>query len=466
MTSKSGEGTELTITAVGDMWEGGFRRMAVYDEPEFMVLVKLIRDADVGFVNMETNLLDKQNKNPYAGVGQPLWAIERHQADPIIAEDLRWLGFNICSCAMNHSHDFGPEGIFSTIRVLDKVGFTQAGIGATLSEASLPGYMQTKKGAVAIISSYAPAFHGIIATDPSPEHNAGWPGVNGIRADWILDPETWEAYKNMAERIGGGLMGVRPAEPWDREYFGVDTLQVNGFMFVLKGKEPGNYARTKVRDEDLKRNVRSVKGAAGIADWVIYALHDHTSDGLGSDPDVPSGSTMTLARACIDAGADVFIGTGMQGYRGIELYRNKPIFYNIGVWQETVESMWRQPMQVYEALRLTKDDDISTVVDRMNVLFNRKAGYRGDYFRMEKELYWSGLLVTMKLEGEQGPDRKVTEIKLYPCDLRGDLPRAQRGRPILAKGKVSKKVLEVLKKKSTKLGTEIEIKGDIGVVKL
>lgn len=474
MNSESKEGIELTITAVGDVWMGGFRRTAVYDEPEYMGLVKLIRNADVGFVNIETLFLDEMNKVPYQPIGQPI-GIERHSADPIIAEDLKWMGFNICATAMNHSNDFGTEGIFSTKRVLDEAGFTQAGIGATLSEATLPSYMQTKKGAVAIISAYSSPFWGQMATDPTPlAPDIARPGVNGIRADWVVDPTSFEKIREVL-KIGG--TGLRNADQWWKDYFGTDDVIHAPPLYIIKGDEPGTYAYTQPRKADLERNLRAVKGAAGTADWVIFALHDHTRNGIGFNPNDPSSSTKTTARACIDAGADAFFGTGgteEPGCKGIEIYKNKPIFWTLGVWWEAVESMWRQPWEVYDELLLPLDADISTIVDRMNQMFGRKGTDRKTLektwgegaYEKDKELYWSSFLATMKLEGEQGPNRKVTEIKLYPCDQRGDRPRAQRGRPLLTKGRLARKILGRLKENSAKYGTEIQIKKDIGIVKL
>ncbi len=470
MTKDRREGTELTITAVGDVWEGGFRRMGIHDEPEYLELINKIREADVGFVNMETLFLDDKNKVNYQSMGQPT-AIERHSAEPIIAKDLRSIGFNMCSTAMNHTIDFGPEGVFSTMRVLDEVGFTHAGIGATLSEASLPSYMQTKKGAVAIISAFTSPFWGLMATDPSPlATDTHRPGVNGIRADWIVDPDNWEKI-NEVQKIGAA--GLRDADAWWKEHFGTDDVLKAAPLYIVKGKEPGSYAYTIPRKSDLERNVRSVKGAAGMADWVIYALHDHTTDGLGADRSNPSSSTKTIAKAVIDAGADVFFGTASNGesaYKGIEIYKNKPIFWTLGVWAEMVEGMYFQPWDVFDGLLLPLDADVSTVVDRMNQMFGRK-GYDKktlelNWSREDKDLYWSAFLATMKFEGAQGPDRKVTEIKLIPCDLRGDLPRAQRGRPVRARGIIASKVLGLLKENSAKYGTEIEIKNETGIVKL
>jgi poly-gamma-glutamate synthesis protein (capsule biosynthesis protein) len=263
--------------------------MAVYDEPEFMALVNLIRDADVGFVNMESNFLDDKNQVPYRPIGQAS-GIERHHADNIAAQDLQWMGFDICSTAMNHSVDYGYEGILSTKRVLDEAGFIHAGIGATLSEATLPGYMQTKKGAVAIISSYSPSFWALQATDPSPlAPTMARPGVNGVRTNWVVDPQTFEKMKTLSKEFAGPLSaiysGIRPADPWWEAHLGAEAIMLSGCIYVIKGKKKGTYAYTQPRQSDLERNVRAVKGAAGMADWVIYAVHDHTRDGKGMDSD-------------------------------------------------------------------------------------------------------------------------------------------------------------------------------------
>jgi poly-gamma-glutamate synthesis protein (capsule biosynthesis protein) len=443
---------------VGDVWLGGWRRFSMFKEPEFLKMVELIRRADVGYVNMETSFLDDENRYPYYDGGKEDEG-ERHSADPITAEDLRWMGFDICSTAMNHSYDFGPEGIFSTRRVLDKVGFTHAGIGQDLDQASFPGFMQTDKGTVAIVSAYANAdFLFQQAMNASRSGCIGKPGVNGARVDYVMDPNTWDTLKNNLRKVG-----IWVAEyPWWTEQFGGETFQMMGHYFV-KGREPGTYASTQMRQLDLERNVRAVQEAAGMADWVIFGCHDHSPstrvDAEGKPN--PSRAVETFVKACMDAGADVYFGTGGAGsYQGIEIYRNKPIFWNIGVWEESVESMWRQPLNMYEMMGKNRDTPIHELHDQYNERVWKNPQY------VDPELYWSGLLVTLKLDGEQGPDRRVTEIKLYPCDLLGDRPRAIRGRPVLATGSIARKVLTVMKTKSAQYGTKITIKDDVGTVTL
>ena len=86
--------------------------MGIYDEPEYMELVKLIQDSDVGFVNMETLFLDDQNRVPYQAMGQPL-CIERHSADPIIAATYAMIAaetIGLGTCMLGAVHPFIQNG--------------------------------------------------------------------------------------------------------------------------------------------------------------------------------------------------------------------------------------------------------------------------------------------------------------------------------------------------------------------
>jgi len=60
-----------------------------------------------------------------------------------------------------------------------------------------------------------------------------------------------------------------------------------------------------------------------MADLVLVTHNGHESD--GSDRYKPAKFIETYARACIDAGADAFLGHGPHLLRGIEIYKGKPI---------------------------------------------------------------------------------------------------------------------------------------------
>jgi poly-gamma-glutamate synthesis protein (capsule biosynthesis protein) len=360
---------------------------------------------------------------------------------------------------MNHSYDYGYEGILSTIRVLNDAGFAHAGIGRDLDHATFPGFLQTPKGTVAIVSAYAGDDYLFqLALNPTASGSFGKPGVNGVRVDFVLDPTTWESLRSTFQSLGLRANNY----PWLRDQFGGETLELKGHYYFVKGNEPGTYVRTQPRKQDLDRNIRAVREAAGMADWVIFACHYHTPstrfDEHGNPN--PTEAVEILAKACLDAGADVVVGTGGGGgaYQGIEIYGSKPILWNLGVFIENVESMLRQPATIYEMMGLDQNAPIHVLHDRLN----KRIWKRAD--KVPATLYWSGLLATIELVGGRGADCHVKEIKLHPCDLHGEKPRAVRGRPTMAGEEVANAVLEKLKYKSAQYGTEVKIKGGIGII--
>ena len=66
----------------------------------------------------------------------------------------------------------------------------------------------------------------------------------------------------------------------------------------------------------------------------------------------------------------------------------------------------------------------------------------------------------------QFKSRKLAEIRLHPVDLGHGRSRAQRGRPMLASGDVTKQIFERLRRLSSAYGTEIVQQGETAVVSL
>ncbi len=79
---------------------------------------------------------------------------------------------------------------------------------------------------------------------------------------------------------------------------------------------------------DAARIFDSIKTArAAGAALVIAYQHDHYWE---PDNRVTPEWKRVFARACIDAGADVFVSHGAPMLHGIELHRGRPIFYDLG----------------------------------------------------------------------------------------------------------------------------------------
>src|SRR5207237_7944998 len=75
------------------------------------------------------------------------------RADPSIAKELAWAGFDMVARANNHTGDYGVEGARITTRHVAAAGLVQAGFGESLREAREAKFLDTDKGRVALIST-------------------------------------------------------------------------------------------------------------------------------------------------------------------------------------------------------------------------------------------------------------------------------------------------------------------------
>jgi poly-gamma-glutamate capsule biosynthesis protein CapA/YwtB (metallophosphatase superfamily) len=193
---------------------------------------------------------------------------------PESLDALEALGFNLLALANNHSFDLKVPGIQRTLREVGRLNLAHAGIGNTIDEAAGAGYLRTPKGIVALIA---------------------------MASGFVPD--------------GGAATTTRP---------GVNELRVDG------GKTPNA--------EDARRILQSIRTARARADLVVVYQHNHVFD-------IPFGTIMseelperlvppewlkTWARAEVDAGADVVVMHGAPLLHGVEIYKGRPIFYDLG----------------------------------------------------------------------------------------------------------------------------------------
>ncbi len=103
--------------------------------------------------------------------------------------------------------------------------------------------------------------------------------------------------------------------------------------------------------EDTGRILAAIRLAATKADCVIVYDHNHYWE--ESMADTPRWLP-AWARACLDAGASAFVSHGEPLMHGIELYRGKPIFYNLGnfAFQTKTQEKWKGP-EIWESVVAT-----------------------------------------------------------------------------------------------------------------
>src|SRR5262245_53370092 len=129
----------FTVAAVGDVMVK--RAGAEMADPAFQGAFQIIRDADVGFGNMEGNLSDLEHFNgPLRGM----------MGDKSVAPALKKIGFDLMNRANNHIFDSDREGMYSTMAQLDAAGIVHAGTGKNLEDARAPAFLDTPKGRIAL----------------------------------------------------------------------------------------------------------------------------------------------------------------------------------------------------------------------------------------------------------------------------------------------------------------------------
>jgi poly-gamma-glutamate synthesis protein (capsule biosynthesis protein) len=241
-----------------------------------------------------------------------------------------------------------------------------------------------------------------------------------------------------------------------------DVVQDKDAYYFLKtkfieGDIPGLH--TQPHPIDMKGNLESIKDASKQADWVLFSLHAH--EGKPKDREKPAEFIEEFARTTIDRGVHCFIGHGHHAMRGIEIRKERPIFYSLGNFIFQNETVYKMPADFYERYELDPYKGVvSDAYDKRQIV-KTKPGYQKSKWFTEDEKYW--LSVLPKMYYQKG---KLDKILLYPVELGMNKPRSQRGRPMLADKKLGNKILNIIKKLSEPYGTEIKILDNVGIISL
>ena len=436
------ESGDLTLVAAGDAMIT--RRLSVFREESFIGLAEAFRAADVGYVNLEILMHDYEHSR--GSTGGTFTA-----SDPKNLEELKWAGVNLVSCANNHSYDYGEGGVLTNLRHLKKSGIVYAGTGPNLSEARAPGYLDTAAGRVALISISSTFSEAGRALDQRPDLK-GRPGLNALRhtTTYTVDRPAFDELRRI-----GGLLGLEAKKEIERDFKftgavpeDTDTLfHLLGEKFAL-GEE--FHVSTEPNEEDMEGNLRWIREARRMADWVLVSLHCHETGATREDP--PQFLT-TFARACIDEGADAFIGHGPHVTRGIEIYNGRPIFYSLGNYIFQNDTVRWQPSYNYDLVKLGHDSTPADFYDARSE--NDSRGFPSE------STYWESAVVRCEYKGGE-----LRGLRLLPIDLGFGRPRSQRGRPVLAGPEVGRKVLQRIQSLSEPFGTTIDIDDGVGIVRL
>lgn len=436
---------EFTFASVGDLM---IRRPASQlADPEVQEVFDLIRNADLAMGNMEGELANlREFEGPMNGF------VGTHE----VAADLKMMGFDMVNRAQNHLLDSEIVGMFSTNSLLDAAGIIHAGSGKNLHEAAAPAFFETAKGRAALIGTHAPIWpeHNRLAATPLVGNLGGRPGLNMLNySEMILvSRDQFDAL----EKVREGFFQYR--ENYDNPRIIADASPEIGINFpasssgrnnptyrvAKEGEIPGTVVY-QLDENDVNRVLRNIINARQLSDFVIAAAHIHQSRSILEAQHLstrPPSFYVDLAHRAIDAGADAFVGTGVQTLRGIEIYNGKPIFYGLGEFFR--EAQWELELALGNA---------PANLDRRMQQFARNFG--GSTQSLES------LVAVSHYE-----DGELTEVRLYPAELGIDGPDSRLGIPRMAELQHAQLILERVKRLSDEWNTEIDIEGSVGIIRV
>jgi poly-gamma-glutamate synthesis protein (capsule biosynthesis protein) len=249
--------------------------------PNAVSSIQSMIQGDVKFTNLEGTI---------AHEGDAVSEGRGFLVPPAALDCLAALGFNLLSLSNNHAFDLKRTGLENTLHESDERKMVHAGTGETLAQAAAPAYLKTPKGTIALVASAS----GLIASGAHATDNS--PGINELR-------------------IEAGARQNEATEP----------------LPVSAGNRPN--------PDDARRILQNIRDARAHADLVIVYQHNHVFSNRPFSEVFGEGLPERLAppdwikkwtHAEVDAGADIVVMHGAPLLHGIEIYRGKPIFYDLG----------------------------------------------------------------------------------------------------------------------------------------
>ncbi len=422
----------FTFVAAGDSIL--LRPVSVYGkEPGFAGVRDLVESGDVAFTNFEFNVFDLRRfqPTPQAEHGG-LWV----HAAPAQAGELKALGFDMVSRANNHAMDYGVDGLTETSEILDRVGLVYAGVGPDLGAARRAAYFQTPLGRVAMIST-ASTFTPLSRASHARDDMKGRPGVSALR--WTrhvyLEPGAFASLKR--------AIGDMALVPLPRPF----TDEAVTFYGTEYRRGDRNRVELVANPRDLDEILAEVRNARREADFVFVTIHSHEPS---NQSEVPADFLPGFAHACIDAGADLFVGHGPHQLRGVEIYKERPIFYSLGNFAFQYQSLEPLASDIYEAEKL--DPFRSTPAQLYDAVTDEGLGFK-------ENIWWESAIAVAQFDGG-----RVRSVELHPIDLGASLPPSQKGTPRLADAALSRKILDRVARISRAYGTTIRQENGVGTL--
>ncbi|MGH1554841.1 CapA family protein [Streptomyces sp. L7] len=140
--------TRLTVALSGDCM--ATRGALIGSDPAAGQLRELLHGADFAVTNLEVVPADGRGHPVHNAAGGG-----RLIADSGVLDEITAAGFTVLGCANNHTMDLGTEGVLGTVDQLRSRRIPFAGIGADLTAARRPVYVDRPGGSLALLACTA-----------------------------------------------------------------------------------------------------------------------------------------------------------------------------------------------------------------------------------------------------------------------------------------------------------------------
>lgn len=368
---------KITIGAVGDI-----------------MIYTPLRDSPLYHILKKSTLATANLENPLTDCEVPTDKLLGLKSSPAVADQLNYLGVQVVSIANNHALDYTDRGLLDTIKYVSNVGVKIVGGGKNLKEALTPAIIEAGPLKMAFIGLASTLPLGSAATDKRP--------------------------------------GIAPVRIYS-------TIAIDS---AIAEEQPGTspFVHTRLVKEDVDTVAEAIKKAKKSSDLVIISIHW----GVASGWSAPFHGNLAeyqppLARALIDAGADIILGHHPHVIHGIEVYRGKIIFYSLGHF-------------IFQYMRSIKKE---------RPKFWRPAPpYRLEYLDLASPHAKESMVVVIHVEIPDKKKPKMTGVEITPCMLDSD------GEPIRCTPEQANRILSRLKVFSEEFGMKIRISNGKGYLDL
>lgn len=413
-------------------------------------IVQTLTSADAVFANAEFSTPKPQTP---PGLCMYLTSVPQATLDELVDLNIRLVSF-----ANNHTIDYGWQGAMETMEAAEERGLIPCGVGKNLEQARKARFLDTAAGRVGVVAACSTWCERSLASSAGADTVAR-PGLSPLRwgISYVLPNKEFEELRKIDEILGTqqSMREVSLIETW--KLLGENQFKfgspMQGNLLIERGEKPE--VRTYVHAPDQEALLRSIRDAARRSDVVIATLHTHEGRNENWYATEPPQFVEEFARKTIDAGATAFVGQGAHFTRGIEIYKGRPIFYNLGsllMEFEAGESMISPEM--YNTYGLGSDARPSDL--HCGRAQDKDGNWTGFY---SERRFSKNFFVILDFENGQA------SYKIVPIDLDMRNPNnLKRGLPVIADNVVGKEFTEDLTQSSKKYGTKFSYDSSDGCI--